>query len=273
MGLTRRQTLHGYAYAKWTPQYIKWLRNHTWPNASEEKKHHWEERYHAKVIPLDLAEAIISIDKDVPLQSLEQIIPYSMAKDLVIKSPTDVVLYECGCRAAGGHPCSPTRVCMVIGKPFTDVILAQHPDKANRVTTEEALKVLREEHERGHMHTAWFKDVLLDRFYSICNCCTCCCVGLRAMTHYGMRSLAPSGFVAERDEGKCTSCGKCAKACPFGALEFSNKKISFDWEKCMGCGVCNGVCPKDAMSLVKDDRKGIPMDVRMLTSPPQQAKT
>ena len=261
-GLGFRKQMHGFAYAKWTPEYIKWIRNHTFPNASEKKKEYWSQHYHSKVLPLELAESIITLDQDIPLQDLEQIIPYSMARDILIKAPTDVVLYECGCRKASGNGCSPSRVCMVIGKPFTDVILDYHPDRSHRATTEEALRVLREEDERGHMHTAWFKDVHLDRFYAICNCCTCCCVGLRAMTVNGLRTIAPSGYVAKRDEAKCTNCGKCADACPFGALSFENKKLDFNWDKCMGCGVCNSQCPKDAMTLVRDEGKGMPMDVR-----------
>jgi len=260
-GMSFRKQMHGFAYAKWTPQYIKWLRNRTFPNASEKKKEYWSEHYHCKVLPLELAKSIITIDKDIPLQDLEQIIPYSTARELVIKAPTDVVLYECGCREASGNGCSPSRVCMVIGKPFTDVILEYHPDKSHRATTEEALQVLKEEDERGHMHTAWFKDVNLDRFYAICNCCKCCCVGLRAMTVNGLRTIAPSGYVAQRDEEKCSNCGKCAEACPFGAIIFEKKQMTFNWERCMGCGVCNSQCPKDAMTLVRDERKGIPMDV------------
>ena len=32
----------------------------------------------------------------------------------------------------------------------------------------------------------------------------------------------------------------------------------------MGCGVCVGRCPIEAMTLVRDERKGIPLDVRLL---------
>ena len=33
----------------------------------------------------------------------------------------------------------------------------------------------------------------------------------------------------------------------------------------MGYGVCVGQCTSDAMSLVRDEKKGIPFEVRMLT--------
>jgi ferredoxin len=45
-------------------------------------------------------------------------------------------------------------------------------------------------------------------------------------------------------------------------LSFENKELNFNWDKCMGCGVCNSQCPKDAMTLVRDEGKGLPMDVR-----------
>ena len=272
-GMSFSKQMHGYAYMKWTPQYIKWVRNHTFVNASEATRKKWEEHYHAKVLPLGLAESIITLNKDIPLQDLEQIIPYTMARDLVLKAPTDVVLYECGCREASGHLCdSPSRVCMVIGKPFTDSCLDMHPDRSHRATMEEALKVLKDEEDRGHIHTAWFKDACIDRFYAICNCCKCCCVGLRAMQVNGLRTLAPSGYSMQRDESKCKNCGKCAEACMFGAITFQDKKLGFQYEKCMGCGVCASQCPRDAIALTLDPKKGIPMDVKLIAERPVKAK-
>jgi ferredoxin len=32
----------------------------------------------------------------------------------------------------------------------------------------------------------------------------------------------------------------------------------------MGCEVCVGKCPSEAMTLVRDERKGIPLDLRLL---------
>ena len=33
----------------------------------------------------------------------------------------------------------------------------------------------------------------------------------------------------------------------------------------MGCGVCVGQCPNQALSLVRDERKGAPLDVGVLS--------
>lgn len=146
--------------------------------------------------------------------------------------------------------------------------LAHNPKTTRRLTTEEALQLLDDEHRRGHMHTAWFKNVMLDRFYAICNCCSCCCGSLEAMKHYGVPMWSSSGYVAEVDEASCTACGTCVEACAFAAISV-NGTASVDREACMGCGVCGGKCPDGAMSLVLEPAKGLPLDVRLLAEAAQ----
>lgn len=84
------------------------------------------------------------------------------------------------------------------------------------------------------------------------------------MMKYGIPVLAPSGYIAQVDEDLCTACGTCVNACPFGAISLGEEDITLDWQKCMGCGVCIDPCPNKARSLVRDERKGVPMDVRLL---------
>jgi ferredoxin len=84
------------------------------------------------------------------------------------------------------------------------------------------------------------------------------------MTKYGIPMMASSGYVADVDAGLCNLCGICVDACPFRALLVSDTRLLRDWELCMGCGVCVEKCPTEAMALVRDEKKGIPLDVRML---------
>ncbi len=56
--------------------------------------------------------------------------------------------------------------------------------------------------------------------------------------------------VPQVNEGICTYCGACARACRFGALAVIGKKILFHPELCHGCGLCAAVCPVDAISEV-----------------------
>ena len=47
---------------------------------------------------------------------------------------------------------------------------------------------------------------------------------------------------------KCTLCGKCVEACPFGALHMGEKGIVVD-EKCRMCKLCVRTCPEKAIRL------------------------
>jgi len=265
-GLRRLLSLnavHQYVYGRWTNQYIRVLIYRIFPRLSERGRQWWVDRYHGKVLTHEQAQAIVLLDHDLPQRDLEQIIPYPQARDLVLKGPPDVAAYECACRHARPNPCQPTQVCMVVGQPFVDFTLEHNPHSSRRLTQAEAVEMLQAEHERGHLHSAWFKDACLERFYVICNCCKCCCGSIEAMVKYGSPLFASSGFVAQVDEARCSACGICVEACPFGALSL-NGTLTVSWEKCMGCGVCVSQCSTEGITLVRDERKGIPLDVRVM---------
>jgi len=253
--------LHGYVYGRWTYQYIKFCIRTLLPRMTPRFKSWWADHYHGKVVTNELACSIVTLDHDIKRTDLDKVIPYPVARDILLKGPPRVVLLECPCRHARENPCEPTDVCMVVGGgQFT---LEHHPNRSRRISQHEALAILRAEHERGHVHTAYFKDACDNRFYAICNCCACCCGGLEAMNKHGVPMVASSGYVAQVNEGLCIACGNCEDACPFGAISV-NGISRVDWYRCMGCGVCEGRCDTEAMVLVLDERKGIPLDVRAL---------
>lgn len=255
--------LHAYVYGRWIKEYINVLINYVAPRLGPRGKTWLTNHYHGKILTPELARSIITLNQDIPLQDLDQIIPYPAARDLVLKGPPDVAVFQCGCRQIRESPCQPIQVCMVIGQPFVDFVLEHHPVSSRRLTQTEALGLLQAEHERGHVHSAWFKGAMLNRFYAICNCCKCCCGGIELMVKHGARSLAPSGYVARVDETLCAACSTCEGSCPFEAIQVDETAV-VTWEACMGCGVCVGQCPNEAMTLVRDERKGVPLDVRLL---------
>ena len=263
------KALHGYVYGRWTQQYIRYALNRLLPRTQESAVRTWGDHYHGKVLTPEQARSIVRLDRPIPIRDLEQVIPYPTARKLVLEGPPDIVAYECVCRGARTKPCGPTQVCMVIGRPFADFILEHHPRRSRRLTQAEALELLMQERARGHLHSAWFKDVMLDRFYAICNCCSCCCGGLEVMVRHGGRNLASSGYVAAVDAVKCEGCGQCRTVCPFGAINMEGT-ATVSWEQCMGCGVCQGQCPVEAISLLRDERKGLPLDVRAMTDMPRR---
>ncbi len=216
--------------------------------------------YHAKVMPLDKAAKLVTLNLPLNLPDLEQVIPYKRARSIILKNPDHIALLDCPCRAAQKNPCQPEDVCLVIGEPFAGFIVAHHPDKARWITQQEAMAIMAAEDERGHVHHAFFKDAMLDRFYAICNCCSCCCGAMNAHRN-GTPMLAPSGYVSEVDRERCIGCGLCLEYCQFDAIRMEDEKATVVFENCMGCGVCTSKCGQDAIRIRLEPAKGVPLDI------------
>lgn len=56
--------------------------------------------------------------------------------------------------------------------------------------------------------------------------------------------------MAPKANSKCTSCAKCAKACPAGAISLDNLRAT-DQTKCIHCMRCVAICPVHARSVSK----------------------
>ncbi len=215
--------------------------------------------YHGKVVPLPAARQLVSVREDVRIENLEKIIPYALARDIILKNPDHIVALECPCRAARAHPCLPLDVCLIIGEPFASYIIEHQTDRARWITQAEAAQILEAEDKRGHVHHAFFKDAMLGRFYAICNCCACCCGAMQAQRN-NTPMLTSSGYVAQVDEALCQACGTCQEHCQFEALSIDlYSRVNMDI--CMGCGVCAGQCPEGAIKLVPAPARGEPLEI------------
>ena len=272
--------VHGYVYARWPYLYIgigtgehplaKWfapfagwfnrLITNNKKDEAAETRIGFADTYHGKVVPLDAAKQLVSIHDEIHVHDLEQVIPYKRARSIIMKNPGHIVVLECPCRASREHPCLPMDVCLIVGDPFASFIREHQPARSRWITRDEAVAILQAEDERGHVHHAFFKDAMLDRFYAICNCCECCCGAMQAQRN-GVPMLASSGYISRVDEDLCIGCGDYNPFCQFGALEVADGVNKVIYDKCMGCGVCTSKCEQGALSLALDEAKGIPLQV------------
>jgi ferredoxin len=273
--------VHGYVYARWPYLYIGtaveerrlsrivrpigriWGILRSRLGSSETDTTTAADGYHGKVLPLEEATRLITVNEAIIVKDLEQVIPFAEARSIILRNPDHIAVLDCPCRVSRPNPCLPLGVCLIVGEPFASFVLEHHPGRSRPIDQQEAATILREEHDRGHVHHAFFKDAMLGRYYAICNCCSCCC-GAIQMWRGSTPMLASSGYVAEVDADLCEGCGDCVETCQFGALSLVEEVATVDYELCMGCGVCVSRCANDAHSLVADPAKGVPFSVREL---------
>lgn len=284
-GYSLRNWLHGYIYSRWIYLYIgiatgehiiarklqpltkaicrlfRPSKNH----ASGENCITFADTYHGKVLSLDGAKEIVTLNRKIEIQDLEKVIPYKQARSIILENPETIVAVECPCRKVRPNPCKPIDVCLIIGELFAQFILEHHPGKSRKIRQDEAVDILVAEHKRGHVHHAFFKSDLFGRFYAICNCCSCCCGAMQAWRN-GTPMLASSGFVSRLKQEECTVCGVCIAFCQFDALREENRSIVIDEELCLGCGVCVAKCKQNARWLERDPSRGEPLEINRLAN-------
>ena len=222
--------------------------------------------YHGKVVKLKDAIQLVTQKADLSLITPEQVIPFKVAKDIILKNPESIAVGSCACRSASQKPClpPPMEVCLIVGEPFASFV-AKHNPTFRKSSQEEAVSILEAAHERGDVHCAFFKKDVGERFYFLCNCCNCCCLGVKMWNQLegAIPILAPSGYLAHVGDD-CNGCGSCDDCCPFHAISMGDETAVINEVKCMGCGVCEDVCPIGVISLERDPSNGEPLDLAEL---------
>ena len=225
--------------------------------------------YHAKVVQLKDALQLLSQKQDITLEPPETVIPYQQARRVILQNPESISVGECACRAAAEESClgeGERDVCLFVGDPHAAFVREFNP-KFRKISQDDAMALLEDAHAKGFVHCAYFKKDIGRRFVAICNCCSCCCQGMKAWNVFGgaIPLLAPSGYLCEIGED-CNQCGACVDACHFDAISMDEdaESCSVDKDKCMGCGVCEDVCLPGAISLRREPSKGDPLDLAEL---------
>jgi ferredoxin len=227
--------------------------------------------YHGKVVTLKDAVQLVTQKHPLALPPVsERVLPFKIARDVVLEHPESIAVGTCACRKVAAHAClpMPAEVCLMVGEPWVSFITEHNPQMFRRIGQSEAVEVLHAAHERGDVHAAYFKKEMRGRFFAICNCCDCCCIGMRMwnMLEGAVPFLAPSGYRMSVGEA-CTGCGACAAddGCPFHAMRMDvSGRAVVDGDKCMGCGACERTCAAGALKLERAPDRGEPLDLEEL---------
>lgn len=158
----------------------------------------------------------------------------------------------CQCRMAeeiAGRGCGrPKENCATMGR--TALVTAKQ-GRARLVEKKELLEIKAEAEASGLV--TWAMIMEREGSSTSCSCCGCCCGMLRSISEFNMPGrIAPPHFLPKCDQDKCSYCGKCALACPMGAITVDTKGKTrvFATERCIGCGLCVVKCEKEkALSL------------------------
>ena len=170
------QFIHGYVYGRWPYLYIgigkgdhpiakrmmplfalfsrvfPTKNNKTSQHAIDFASHTIADTYHGKAIPLQTARELVMVNQPIHKPDLEHVIPYTTARAIILENPDHIVVIDCPCRVAKEEHFSPVDVCLIVGEPFASFISEHQPEKSRWISPEEAVRILEEEDERGHVH-------------------------------------------------------------------------------------------------------------------------
>lgn len=206
----------------------------------EEELQH-DEKWSRTIIP---QARVIPVERTIDMRWGE-VIPQECMTE-ILEGANVIARAECTCRVMERNCDNPTDVCIILND-FAENFIKR--GAAVRITKEEALEILKKSEELGLVHQLNNTDS--DGYEFICNCCSCCCMILRAMITYGKDNICyQSRYLARVDTEICDACGICVDRCQFGAIRLDRDTAKVDDDRCFGCGLCASGCPNNAVVLM-----------------------
>jgi ferredoxin len=186
---------------------------------------------------------------------LRTALPHERVADL-IREARRITVEHCPCRTRERRCDHPTETCLGLDE-VADYMAARGIGR--EIGVEEAFEILARCEAEGLLHLAENGE----HSRVICNCCTCCCVFLRAMSAHGKTQVvSPSRYMAVVDGQACTACGTCETRCAVDAIRVRRGAADpglgdatslggacVDTDSCLGCGLCASTCASNAITL------------------------
>ena len=168
---------------------------------------------------------IIPVDK--PLETNEEVILPSQTVEAIINKFDDIAVGYCFCRQRRrllGEPCgteAPTLNCFTFGKSARHTVAQGF---AQKVSKEDALKIMREAENAGLIHKAFHPGSRESSpETSICNCCKDCCDTLRLWRNGSLPMINSTFYLSVIDTEVCTGCGTCTQICPKSIITLTSQ--------------------------------------------------
>ena len=112
----------------------------------------------------------------------------------IVDNSEGLALGPCTCRAVFNNCDNPIKAEIMVGLS-RNIFMNERPHDYREITKKEAKDILKECHKNGLIHTIM---KCKERFYAICNCCSCCCVPLRLSKQYNIgNALARDNNIVE----------------------------------------------------------------------------
>ena len=195
-----------------------------------------------------LTESSIVIPVNISFEVSQKVLPNEQVLE-ILSNARIIAIMRCECRTNYGKCDAPKGVCIVLDSIAKKRI---NDGVAKEININDAKQILDETEKAGLVHLI----INMEDWQpgAICSCCSCCCHELNALLDFGyLDAVLQSDYIVQKDENKCTNCGKCIEKCKFKAHTKHDDKVIFTLEKCYGCGLCVTSCSNQALKLIKKE--------------------